>query len=241
MLETKSKSIPAAKVVIAIVCVVVMAGALFFAFGSIPVLGFKAGMYAREVADRSGDRGQAAKNLLSLGVTALPYAREMLKSDDYTTRYYGLSIIKQLRENAEGHEHEAEFGQAADAIVDALPREDVARNRTWALVALARLCFGRCQYAAKLVRYFDDPAEEVRSQMGGTMQAVINEYLPDHDTQWWKDFYETRKAEFEEKGKLVESGKMPPLGSEKQQPLSYKPSVELSSPDKTPPDAPQGK
>jgi len=239
-LDTKSKAISATRIVIVILCTAVMAGALFFVFSPVPVLAFKAPRYAREVADRSGDRGQAAKNLLSLGMKALPYAIEMLKSDDYTTRKYGISIIRQLREEMVGRDFDAELVKAADAILEMLPREDVPRNRTEALRTIARLCYGRCQYAARIVRYFDDPSEEVRDQMGGTMQAVIYQYLPDQDTQWWKDFYEKNKAEFEATGKLIESGKIPPLGSDENEQPQYKPSVELTSPEKSPaPEPPQ--
>jgi len=238
MLASKSKTFSAAKIVIVLLCVVVVAGAMLVVLGPVPVLPFKAGMYAREVANRSGDRGQAAKNLLSLGFTALPHARKMLASDEYTTRYYGLSIIKQLREDNEGHEHDAEFEKAADEIVDMIAREDVPRNRTWALVTLTRVCFGRCDYVAKVVKYLDDPAEEVRQQMGGTMQALLNEYLPDHDAQWWKQWYEEHKDEVEAKAKQLKSGQLtaPSLSPQHK---TFVPSEPAAV--KPPADAPQGK
>ena len=191
MEDKNRKARPVANVIAVGVVVVVAACIVLLYFGVGPFLTVKAHWYAREVADPTGNRGQAAKDLMELGPRAYPVVRDLLiKSDEYTTRKYGLTIIRQLR-----------LAGAADDVFNLLKRETYDRNRSYALITLEDLVPKRWEYLKRVVPYLDDPSREVRDVASGAMEVLYGEYLPDRTPDWWKQWWAENKDRIEQKCK----------------------------------------
>jgi len=194
--ENKSaRKTPTYVIVVTVVFCVTAAGLAFLWFTDAGLFkSLRAGMYAREIANLNGDRGQATKNLIALGPDiALPHALKLLQSDEYTTRYYGFIILDSL-----------DTSGAIEEIIQATITDDHGRNRATGITVLQHLCPDykseakehkefKEKYLPLLVKLLDDPAPDVQANICNAMQNFSGTYNPDRDIKWWKDWWAKNK------------------------------------------------
>jgi len=187
-------------VIVLVVFGVISTGMIMWVTDTGPIVRLKAGSYAREIASLDGDRGAATIKLCSLGHdVALPYALEMIKSSEYTTRAYGYNILDTIK-----------AVEASGEIITAVLADDNTTNRAKAIMVLMHLCpdyridpKGQAQFKAKylerLIKLLDDREPEVRRSLCAAMSGFSGTYNPDHDAAWWKEWWEKNKPGAAEK------------------------------------------
>ena len=201
LVESKKQQVSLGAVV-AVLAVfgVIAAGVIMWFTDSGPIVRWKAGTYAMEIAAIDGDRGAAAVKLGDLGHDiALPYALKLLKSSEYTTRKYGYDIIDNIKAVS-----------ASEKVLAAILADDNATNRARGVFVLVHLCPEvkthpkelaeyQAKYLSKIVKLLDDPSVEVQKAMCNAMGGFSGTYNPDHDIQWWKEWWKKNKPGAAEK------------------------------------------
>lgn len=191
MESSQKKTNPVVSIAAVCVVVVIAASLLSWFLGVGPAATLKAKFYASEIANPKGSRGQAAKDLIRLGPkVAVPAAVKLLKSEDYTTRYYALAIFDALK-----------VPGVAEDIFEALKTEPEPRNRSKGLDVVQRLNQGgRIEYVPRVIPFLDDPAAEVRNTTCVVIQTLAGIYEPtDRTPEWWKEWWQKNKPDIEKR------------------------------------------